>query len=156
MRGVVLVDLEADALELRQHVGSSRLIRHQKLAPVADAIGRYMLVGRGLLHDGGGVDAGLGREGALADIGRVAIGRAVEHLVERVGRMRKALSCASDTPISKRSANSGLSFSVGMMDTRLALPQRSPRPLSVPWIWRAPARTAASELATACSVSLWA
>ena len=29
-------------------------------------------------------------------------------------------------------------------------------PLSVPWIWRAPATTAASELATACSVSLWA
>jgi hypothetical protein len=29
-------------------------------------------------------------------------------------------------------------------------------PLSVPWIWRTPARTAASELATACSVSLWA
>ena len=43
-----------------------------------------------------------------------------------------------------------------MIETRLALPQRSPRPLSVPWIWRAPARTAASEFATACSVSLWA
>ena len=26
----------------------------------------------------------------------------------------------------------------------------------MPWIWRAPARTAAKELATACSVSLWA
>ena len=37
------------------------------------------------------MDAGLGREGALADIGRVAIGRAVEHLIQRVGRMRKAL-----------------------------------------------------------------
>ena len=43
-----------------------------------------------------------------------------------------------------------------MIETRLALPQRSPSPLSVPWIWRAPARTAASEFATACSVSLWA
>ena len=43
-----------------------------------------------------------------------------------------------------------------MIETRLALPQRSPRPLSVPWIWRAPARTAANEFATACSVSLWA
>ena len=38
----------------------------------------------------------------------------------------------------------------------MALPQRSPSPLSVPWIWRAPARTAANEFATACSVSLWA
>ena len=26
-----------------------------------------------------------------------------------------------------------------MIDVRLALPQRSPRPLSVPWIWRHPA-----------------
>ena len=43
-----------------------------------------------------------------------------------------------------------------MSEVRLALPQRSPMPFSVPWIWRAPARTAASELATACSVSLWA
>ena len=45
--------------------------------------------------------------------------------------------------MSKFSAYSGLSFSVGMMETRLALPQRSPSPLSVPWICRAPARTAA-------------
>ena len=36
-----------------------------------------------------------------------------------------------------------------MIEVRLALPQRSPMPLSVPWIWRQPARTAASELATA-------
>ncbi len=42
-----------------------------------------------------------------------------------------------------------------MIETRLALPQRSPSPLSVPCTWRAPARTAASELATAFSVSSW-
>ena len=41
-----------------------------------------------------------------------------------------------------------------MIEVRLALPQRSPRPFSVPWIWRQPWRTAASELATAFSVSL--
>ena len=103
------------------------------------------------------MDAGLGREGALADIGRVAVRRAVEHLVERARDMREAsCSLSSDTPISKCSANSGFSFSVGMIETRLALPQRSPSPLSVPWICRAPARTAASEFATACSVSLCA
>ena len=54
-------------------------------------LGRHVLVGRGLLHDRGGVDAGLGGERALADIGRVAVGRAVEHLVERVRGMREAL-----------------------------------------------------------------
>ena len=42
-----------------------------------------------------------------------------------------------------------------MIEVRLALPQRSPRPFSVPWIWRQPARTAISVLATAFSVSLW-
>ena len=41
-----------------------------------------------------------------------------------------------------------------MIEVRLALPQRSPMPLSVPWICRQPACTAMSELATAFSVSL--
>ena len=43
-----------------------------------------------------------------------------------------------------------------MIEQRLALPQRSPRPLSAPWICLAPPRSAAKEMATACSVSLWA
>ena len=42
-----------------------------------------------------------------------------------------------------------------MIDVRLALPVRSPSPLSVPWTCRAPARTAAIELATAQPVSSW-
>ena len=44
---------------------------------------------------------------------------------------------------------------LGIKDTRFALPQRSPSPLIVPCTWRAPARRAAKELATAFSVSLW-
>ncbi len=68
--------------------------------------------------------------------------------------------CETRVRVSSRSAptpvlKSVLSMSVGISETRLALPQRSPRPFSVPWIWRAPARTAASEPATAFSVSLW-
>ena len=43
-----------------------------------------------------------------------------------------------------------------MIEVRFALPQRSPSPFSVPCNCRAPARTAASVLATAFSVSLWA
>src|SRR5580692_8686873 len=42
-----------------------------------------------------------------------------------------------------------------MIETRLALPQRSPQPLIVPCTWRAPTSTAASELATPHSASLW-
>src|SRR5688500_12974054 len=43
-----------------------------------------MLVGLRLLQNRGCVDPGLGGEGAVADIGRVPIRRAVEHLVEPV------------------------------------------------------------------------
>src|SRR5262249_40048937 len=50
--GIVLVDLEPDAVELGEHVRFAGLIRDQQLAPVAHRIGRYVLVGRGLLHDG--------------------------------------------------------------------------------------------------------
>ena len=42
-----------------------------------------------------------------------------------------------------------------MIVVRLALPVRSPSPLSVPWTWPAPANTAAIELATAQPVSSW-
>ena len=101
---IVLVDLEADAVELGQHVRAAGLVGDQELAPVADRLGRDVLVGRGILHDRGGMDAGLGGEGALADIGRVAVRRAVEHLVERARDVGEAVvSCSSDTPISKRS-----------------------------------------------------
>ena len=39
---------------------------------------------------------------------------------------------SGDTPISKASENSRLSRSVGISEHRLALPQRSPSPFSVP------------------------
>ena len=42
-----------------------------------------------------------------------------------------------------------------MIETRLALPVRSPTPFIVPWTWRAPTSTAASVLATPHSASLW-
>ena len=67
-----------------------------------------------------------------------------------------SFSASGVTPVSKASEYSGFSASVGMSVTRLALPHRSPRPFSVPCTWRAPARIAASELATALPVSLWA
>ncbi len=60
------------------------------------------------------------------------------------------------TPVSKRSLYSDLRTRVGISEIKLALPQRSPSPFSAPWMWRTPARTAANELATAFSVSVWA
>ncbi len=60
-------------------------------------------------------------------------------------------SLSAEMPITK----SVFSAKLGISETRLALPQRSPSPFSVPWSWRAPARSAARLLATAFSVSLW-
>ena len=76
-----------------------------------------------------------------ADEGRVAVGRAVQHLVERARDMASARRAApSSTPIAKRSAIVAASASASPISvTRLALPQRSPSPFSVPWIWRTPA-----------------
>ena len=56
---------------------------------VADALGRDVLVRLRLLEDGGGVDAGLGGEGAVADVGRVAVGIAVQHLIEDAAGVRQ-------------------------------------------------------------------
>ncbi len=42
-----------------------------------------------------------------------------------------------------------------MTAERLALPQRSPIPIRVPWTCEAPASTAMTELATAIPSSLW-
>ena len=66
-----------------------RLLRDQQVPLVADAFGRDVLVGLRLLDDGRGVDAGLGRERAFADVGRVAVGRAVQHLVEHAAGVRQ-------------------------------------------------------------------
>ncbi len=88
---VVLVDGEPDALQFGEHVGAAGLVGDQQLAPVADELRRDVLVGRGLFHDGGGVDAGLGGERALAHIGRVAVRRAVEDFVERVRDVGQAV-----------------------------------------------------------------
>ena len=82
------------------------------------------------------MDAGLGRERAVADIGRLTVGGAVEDVVEQRLACVSGASRSAVTRVSKRSANSDFSSSVGIIEVRLALPQRSPRPLSVPWIWR--------------------
>ena len=49
-----------------------------------------VLVGLRRLQDRRGMDAGLGRERAVADVGRMAVGRAVENLVERARDMGEA------------------------------------------------------------------
>ena len=143
--------------EFGEQVGLAGLIGDQHAAAVAHRLRRHVLIGLGFLHDGRGMDAGLGGKGALADIGRLRVGRAVEQFVEAARDMGEVLQ-ARRRRCRFRSARCkcGFSASVRMIETRLALPQRSPMPLSVPWIWRTPASTAASELATACSVSLWA
>ena len=67
----------------------ARLLRHQQAALVADAFGRHVLVGLRLLQDGRGMNAGLGRERALADVGRMPVRRLVQHLIEHAARVRQ-------------------------------------------------------------------
>ena len=59
-------------------------------------------------------------------------------------------------PVSNATHKASFSINVGMSEQRLALPQRSPSPFSVPWTCRAPPSSAARLTATAFSVSLWA
>src|SRR5581483_7334489 len=88
---IVLGDLDADALELGEHVGAAALIGNEELAAIADAVRRYVLIGRRILDDRRGVDAGLGGKRALADIGRVAVGSTIEDFIERARNMREVL-----------------------------------------------------------------
>ncbi len=61
----------------------------QYLTLVTDCVRRDVLIGRRVLGDGRGVNAGLGRKGTLTDIGRMAIGAPVEPLIERVRHLRQ-------------------------------------------------------------------
>ena len=90
MRGSSFSTAMPDAVEFGEHVGASRLVRDQELAPVADRLRPHMLVGRRVLDDGGRVDARLGRERALAHIGQIAVGSPVEDLVERARHVGQA------------------------------------------------------------------
>ncbi len=50
---------------------------------VSDRLGRHMFVGLRILQHRGGMNAGLGHERTFADIGRVTVRRAIEHVIER-------------------------------------------------------------------------
>ena len=91
---VVLLDGDAEPLDGCEDARLARLLRHQQVPAVADALGRHVLVGRRLLDDGRGVDAGLGRERALADVGRMPVGRPVQNLVEHAAGVRQLAAAA--------------------------------------------------------------
>ncbi len=127
------------------------------MAAIADARRVDVLVGARILGDGRGVDAGLGGEGRGADVGRLAVGGAVDHVVEALGDMRSAArALGRDADLEavgigrlqhqRRDERGEVGVAAALADAverALDLARRRPR-------------TAASELATACSVSLWA
>jgi len=65
------------------HVRAAGLIGHQDLAMISDRFGRHMFIGLGVFEHRGGMNAGFCHKRAFADIGRVSIGRAIEHIVQR-------------------------------------------------------------------------
>ena len=150
---VARLHVDADLAEARHQVGAPGLIGDHHVAPVADPCRLDVLVGPRVLGDRRDVQPALVGKGAVADIGGVLGRRPVEPLVEHVRDRRVSCSRRSaGRPMSKRRF---FSARLGIREIRLALPQRSPRPLIVPCSWRAPASSAARELATAFSVSLW-
>ena len=56
---------------------------------IADGFRQHVLVGMRILHDRGGMNAGLGHEGAFADVRRMAVRRAVEHVVQRARHLHQ-------------------------------------------------------------------
>ena len=62
---IVLRHGDADALELGEDVGAAGLVGDQQLAPVADRLGRHMLVGARVLLHGRDMDAAFMGEGRL-------------------------------------------------------------------------------------------
>src|SRR5665213_2319749 len=83
-------DFDADLAQPRQEVGPARLVRDDDMPAVADDGRIDMLVGARILLHRRDMEAALMREGAFADIGGVAVGRAVEALVEEAREMRQA------------------------------------------------------------------
>ena len=84
---IVLRRDDADALQLGEDVGAATLVGDQQPAPVAHRLGRDMLVGARVLLHGRDMDAAFMGEGRFPDIGRVPVGRAVQHLVENARGM---------------------------------------------------------------------
>ena len=86
---IVAPDRHAQPLQLVEQVRLAGLVGDQHAAAVADAFRLHVLVGGRLLEDGRRMDAGLGGERRLADVGRLPVRRAVQDLVEHAARMRQ-------------------------------------------------------------------
>ena len=90
--------------EFREEVRLAALIRDHDTAAVADFFGLDMLVGRRVLRQRRGVDAGLGGEGGRADIGAWAFGERLSSSSKARDRREMAGNPCSPMPVSKRSA----------------------------------------------------
>ena len=87
---VARVDIDAGFGEAHEQARFSRLIGDENAALVADAFRRHVLVGARVFLHGGGMKPALVREGRRPDIGRVAVGRAVEDFVQQPRRLGDA------------------------------------------------------------------
>ena len=86
---IVLVGGQAETFERRRQRRPPALLRHQDAALVADAFRRNVLVGFRLLDQRRSMDAGFGRKGAFADVGRVPVRRFVQHFIENAAGVRQ-------------------------------------------------------------------
>ena len=131
---------------------AARELADQHAPLVADALRGDVLVALGGLGDRVHVHPALVGERAAADERLVAAVVQVGHLVDVARQLGQPLDAAGPQHLVAL-----LLRAPGWRPPtiRSALPQRSPKPLIVPCTCTAPASTAASELATATSQSLW-
>ena len=128
----------------------SSLTRIRRSLPTGSGVD--VLVAGRVAGDAADVHAALVGEGALAHERLVRAEVHVDHLVDVARQLGQVLERRRRrAPRSPRFLTARLAIT----EIRSALPHRSPKPLIVPCTWTAPASTAASELATARSQSLW-
>ena len=150
-RGVVEIVAERFQLVL-EGVAAGKLAQHQRGVLHADIFGAHDLIGLDILQHAVLMDAAFMREGVLADDGLVVLHGKAGDVRHQLGGARQhgRRPCRCGT-----ACWSPRTFSAITISSSAALPARSPMPLMVHSIWRAPPSTPASELATAMPRSLW-
>ena len=114
-------------LEFVEDIGAAREIAEEDALAVADGGRSDVFIGRGIADHGAHVDAALVGESAMADVGLVVAERQIGQFRDEARHGGEAGELAGADTVWP-----SLSSRFGMMEHRLALPQRSPYPLMQP------------------------
>ena len=110
------------------NVTAPREVGHKHLALVSNGIRGDVLVGFRSFENGVDVETGLVSESLVTNVGEFEALRSVAYLADVSRQLGQPLGLAAG-----RQSYPSLSWRLGMIEQRLALPTRSPYPLIVPW-----------------------